>query len=95
MQANNAEMNLLVIIAPLGLKRGKFTETIYSPIADTRSFYQNFLFSLLWNMLVRLEPQKHMSKMGEAKMQLARHSAEGVTANTETEGSISDKNREW
>lgn len=46
-------------------------------------------------MLVRLKPQKHMSKMGEAKMQLARHSAEGVTANTETEGNISDKNREW
>lgn len=36
-----------------------------------------------------------MSEMGKAKMQLARRSAEGVTANTETEGNISDKNREW
>lgn len=46
-------------------------------------------------MLVHLKPQKHLSEMGEAKMQLARRSAEGVTANTETEGNISDKNREW
>jgi hypothetical protein len=34
-----------------------------------------------------------MLEMEEAKMQLARHSAEGVTTNIETEGNISDKNR--
>lgn len=39
-----------------------------------------------------LQPQRRMSEMEEAKMQLARCSAEGVTANTETEGSMSDKN---
>lgn len=44
-------------------------------------------------MLVHLQPQKHMSEMEEAKMQLARRSTEGVTANIETEGNISDKNR--
>ena len=46
MQGNNAEMNLLVITASLGLKRGKFTETVYSPIADTRSFYLSKLLVL-------------------------------------------------